>query len=109
MHSVRRPAVVERRVTGELEGGPAADRARLPDQQVAGPAAAPGLRHAEVDYLADRLRPLKTGQQDVGVGQVKLLRPRAAAAPQREVTALAGVEQRPEQGGSVEPGRAVPV
>ena len=106
---VRGPAVVERRVTGQLERGPAADRPGLAHQQVTRLAGAAGLRDHEIDDLADRLGAVEPGEQDVGVRQVHLLRVRGHVAGQREVAALAGVQQRAEQRGGVEAGRAVPV
>jgi len=109
-HLVGGPAVVERGVAGQLEGGPAAHREALPDQQVTRPAGGPRLGHHEVDDLADGFLPLEPGQQDVGVGQVQLLGPGVAgAAGEGEIAALAGVEQRAEERGGVEPRRAVPV
>jgi len=106
---VRGPAVVERRVAGQLEGGPATHSAGLPDQQVACLAGAAGLRHHEVDHLADRFRAVEPGQQDVRVGKVKLLRARITAARQREVTALARIQERAEERGSVKARRAIPI
>jgi len=96
-------------VAGELEGGPAADRAGLADQQVAGFPRAAGVRHHEVDDLPDGLGAVEPGQQDVRLRQVELLGPPAAAAGQGEVAALARVQERAEQRRGVEARGAVPV
>ena len=109
LDGVRSAAIVERRVAGQLEGGPAADRAGLADEQVAGLSGAAGVRHHEVDHLTDGFRAVEPGQQNVRIGQVKLPGPPAGAAGQGEVAALAGVQERPEQRGRVKAGRAIPV
>ena len=109
LDGVRRAPVVEGRVAGQLERGPAADRPGLAHQQVARLPGRAGHRDHEVDHLADGLDPEEAGDQDVGVRQVHLLGPPAGPAEQREVAALAGVQQRAEQGRGVEAGRAVPV
>jgi hypothetical protein len=97
-------------VAGDLEPGPAPDRARLPDQQIARPAGRPGLRDHEVDDLTHRVLALEPGKQDVGAGQVALLR-LGVTGPggQREVAALFLIEQGAEQAGGVETPRAEPV
>jgi hypothetical protein len=107
---VAQPAVVERRVAGELERDRAPDRAGLPDQEIARLAGGPRLRDHEVDDLADRVLALEPGEQDVGIGEVELLRLGVAGTGRDgEVAALVLIQEGTEQARGVEARRAVPV